>query len=122
MTKMKRDTKIPLEKPIEILKENTMSAEHIKPLGNRVLVRRSQVKTTRGGIILPDSAQEKPKQGDIVAVGPGKLDENGEYKRMTVQVGDTVLFTAYAGTEVKTDAPDIEYLIMSEEDILGVLC
>lgn len=99
-----------------------MSAEHIKPLGNRVLVRRSQVKTTRGGIILPDSAQEKPKQGDVIAVGPGKMDEDGALKQMSVQVGDTVLFTAYAGSEVKTDSADVEYLIMSEEDILGVLC
>jgi chaperonin GroES len=98
-----------------------MSTEHIKPLGNRVLVKRSQVRTTRGGIILPDSAQEKPKQGDVVAVGPGKTDEDGNAKKMTVQIGDTVLFTAYAGTEVKTTTQE-EYLIMSEEDILGVLC
>ncbi|MBM3208472.1 MAG: co-chaperone GroES [Chlamydiae bacterium] len=99
-----------------------MSAEHIKPLGNRVLVRRSQAKTTRGGIILPDSAQEKPKQGDVVAVGPGKMDENGSLKKMNVHVGDTVLFSSYAGTQVKTASQDEEYLIMSEEDILGVLC
>ena len=99
-----------------------MSVEHIKPLGNRVLVKRSQVRTTRGGIILPDSAQEKPKQGDVVAVGPGKIDQEGNAKKMTVQIGDTVLFTAYAGTEVKTGSQDEEYLIMSEEDILGVLC
>jgi chaperonin GroES len=99
-----------------------MSAEHIKPLGNRVLVRRLQAKTTRGGIILPDSAQEKPKQGDVVAVGPGKRGEDGQLKAMTVQVGDRILFTSYAGTEVKTDRAEEEYLIMSEEDILGVLC
>jgi len=99
-----------------------MSAEHIKPLGNRVLVRRSQAKTTRGGIILPDSAQEKPKQGDVVAVGPGKMDENGSLNKMNVHVGDTVLFSSYAGTQVKTASQDEEYLIMSEEDILGVLC
>lgn len=99
-----------------------MSTEHIKPLGNRVLVRRLQAKTTRGGIILPDSAQEKPKQGDVVAVGPGKRTEEGVLKPMTVQVGDRVLFTSYAGTEVKTADAEQEYLIMSEEDILGVLC
>ncbi len=98
-----------------------MSFEHIKPLGNRVLVRRSQAKTTRGGIILPDSAQEKPKQGEVVAVGPGKRDDEGNLKSMTVCVGDTVMFTAYAGTAVKTDQQEEEYLIMSEEDILGVL-
>ena len=99
-----------------------MSIKNIKPMGNRVLVKRSQAKATKGGILLPDSAQEKPKQGDVVAVGPGKIDEEGNAKKMTVQVGDTVLFTAYAGTEVKTTAQDEEYLIMSEEDILGVLC
>jgi chaperonin GroES len=99
-----------------------MSAEHIKPLGNRVLVRRSEAKTSRGGIILPDSAQEKPKQGDVVAVGPGKMDEDGSFKKLSVHVGDTVLFSSYAGTQVQTSNQDDEYLIMSEEDILGVLC
>ncbi|NDD59021.1 MAG: co-chaperone GroES [Chlamydiae bacterium] len=99
-----------------------MSAEHIQPLGNRVLVKRFQAKTTRGGIILPDSAQEKPKQGEVVATGPGKMDDDGRYKKMSVQIGDHVLFTSYAGTAVKTSSTDEEYLIMSEEDILGVLC
>ncbi|MCX6988609.1 MAG: co-chaperone GroES [Chlamydiae bacterium] len=99
-----------------------MSAQRIKPLGNRVLVRRSQVKVTKGGIILPDSAQEKPKQGQVVAVGPGKMEEDGRIKKMHVQVGDTVLFGSYAGTEVKNTSQEEEYLIMSEEDILGVLC
>ena len=99
-----------------------MSFEHIKPLGNRVLVRRLQAKTSRGGIILPDSAQEKPKQGDVVAVGPGKRSKEGLLENMTVRIGDRVLFTSYAGTEVKTDDVEQEYLIMSEEDILGVLC
>jgi len=98
-----------------------MSVKNIKPLGNRVLVKRSQAKTTKGGIILPDTAQEKPKQGEIVAVGPGKLDEEGNLKKMNVAVGDSILFSAYAGTEVKTEEQDVEYLIMSEEDILGVL-
>ena len=99
-----------------------MEKPKVKPLGNRILVQRSEAKTTKGGIILPDSAQEKPKQGDVVAIGPGKVDDEGNAKKMTVQVGDTVLFTAYAGTEVKTTSQDEEYLIMSEEDILGVLC
>jgi chaperonin GroES len=98
-----------------------MSLKNIKPLGNRVLIKRSEAKTTKGGIILPDAAKEKPKQGEIVAVGPGKMDEEGNIQAMNVRVGDQVLFTAYAGTEVKTEEPGEEYLIMSEDDILGVL-
>ncbi len=98
-----------------------MTLNHIKPLGNRVLVKRSQAKVSKGGIILPDSAQEKPKQGQVMAVGPGKMDEEGNVKHMNVKVGDQVLFSSYAGTEVKTGDVQAEYLIMSEEDILGVL-
>lgn len=98
-----------------------MSVKNIKPLGNRVLVKRFEAKTTKGGIILPDTAKEKPKQGEIVAVGPGKRDEEGTLLPMHVQVGDKVLFSSYAGTEVKTSEQDGEYLIMSEDDILGVL-
>jgi chaperonin GroES len=98
-----------------------MSVKDIKPLGNRVLVKRSQAKVTKGGIILPDAAQEKPKQGEVLIVGPGKREESGSVKPMHVRAGDTVLFSAYAGVEVKTDEPDVEYLIMSEDDILGVL-
>lgn len=99
-----------------------MTIKKIKPLGNRVLVKRSEVKTTRGGIILPDAAQEKPKQGEVVAAGPGKMDEEGNITPMNIHVGDQVLFSAYAGTEVKSENNnDAEYLIMSEDDILGVL-
>lgn len=98
-----------------------MSISQIKPLGNRILVKRSQVKTTKGGIILPDTAQEKPKQGEVVAVGPGKMDETGKVQKLHVKVGDQVLFGAYAGSEVKMDQPDSEYLIMSEDDVLGIL-
>jgi len=94
----------------------------IKPLGNRVLVKRSAMKTTKGGILLPEAAQEKPRQGEVVAAGPGKLDEKGAVQAMNVRVGDVVLFSAYAGTEVKSGAQDEEeYLILSEEDILGIL-
>ncbi|MBA3236949.1 MAG: co-chaperone GroES [Parachlamydiaceae bacterium] len=99
----------------------------VKPLGNRVLIERSKAQTTKGGILLPDSAQEKPKEGTIVAVGPGKLDENGKTIPLNVQLGDRVLFTSYAGTEVKNmqceskPACDGEYLILSEDDILGIL-
>lgn len=98
-----------------------MSFKHIKPLGNRVLIKRSEAKKAKGSIILPDSAQEKPKQGEVVAVGPGKVDDQGNLQPMHLQVGDKVLFTAYAGTEVKTEEKDAEYLVMTEEDILGVL-
>lgn len=95
----------------------------IKPLGNRVLVKRSKAQTTKGGILLPDSAQEKPKEGSVIAVGPGKCDENGKCEPLSVKIGDRVLFSSYAGTEVKNleaESSD-EFLILSEEDILGVL-
>lgn len=99
-----------------------MSAkQHIKPLGNRVLVKRSESKLSKGGILLPETAQEKPRQGEIVAVGPGKLDEKGHLKPLELRVGDTVLFSSYAGTEVKTGDDQGDFLIMSEDDILGVL-
>lgn len=98
-----------------------MAFKQIKPLGNRVLVKRSEARTTKGGIILPDSAQEKPKQGEVVAVGPGKRDEMGAVQAMNVRVGDKILFSAYAGSEVKSEETGSDYLIMSEDEILGVL-
>ena len=98
-----------------------MSYQNVKPLGNRVLVKRSKAQASKGGILLPESAQEKPKQGEVVAVGPGKIEEDGSLKSMNVAVGDLVLFGAYAGTEVKTEERDVEYLIMSEDEILGIL-
>lgn len=93
----------------------------VKPLGNRVLVRRAKTVASKGGILLPDSAQEKPQQGEVIAVGPGKSNEQGELEAMTVQLGDTVLFAGYAGTEVKTEEADEECLLLSEEDIFGIL-
>lgn len=93
----------------------------IKPLSNRVLVKRSKATTSKGGIILPDTAQEKPKEGEVVAVGPGARDEDGNIHPLAVKVGDKVLFSTYAGTEVKDTQSDEEFLILSEEDILGVL-
>lgn len=100
----------------------------VKPLGNRVLIKRSKAQTTKGGILLPDSAQEKPKEGTVTAVGPGKLDENGKNIPLNIKIGDRVLFTSYAGTEVKnvqcegkSDCEEGEYLILSEDDILGIL-
>jgi chaperonin GroES len=94
---------------------------HIKPLGKRVLVQRSKAPTSKGGILLPDTAQEKPKEGKVIAVGAGKMNENGQLEQLQVKEGDRVLFSSYAGTEVKNNERDEEYLILSEEDILGVL-
>lgn len=98
-----------------------MAIKKIKPLGNRVLVKRSEAKTTKGGILLPESAQEKPKQGEVVAVGPGKMDEEGKVKAMNVRVGDKVLFSSYGGSEVKMEDAEASYIILTEDDILGVL-
>ena len=92
-----------------------MENKKLKPLGNRILVMRSEAKTSKGGIILPDSAQEKPRQGKVVAVAPGKVDDQGRTQPMDVKVNDTVLFSSYSGTEYKED-----YLILSEEDVLAV--
>ncbi len=95
----------------------------IKPLGNRVLIKRSKAQTSKGGILLPDTAQEKPKEGVIMAVGPGKLDDQGNFEAMNVKEGDCVLFSSYSGTEVKNaDASEQEeYLILSQDDILGII-
>ncbi len=89
----------------------------VKPLGNRVLVKRHEAKESSGGIILPDAAQEKPKEGEIIATGPGKMDDNGKVVPLDVKVGDRVLFGAYAGTEVEED----KLLIMTEDEILAVV-
>ena len=91
----------------------------IKPLGNRVVVQRSKAQTSKGGILLPDSAQERPREGQVMAAGPGKTNENGQLEPISVKVGDRVLFGSYAGTEVKQE--EEEYLILSEEDILGII-
>jgi chaperonin GroES len=95
--------------------------EKIKPLSNRVLVKRSKAQVSKGGIILPETAQEKPKEGAVVAVGPGARDEEGKVHPLNVKIGDRVLFSSYAGTEVKNADSEEEYLILTEEDILGVL-
>lgn len=95
----------------------------VRPLGNRVLIQRSKAQASKGGILLPDSAQEKPKEGVVVAVGPGKCDDQGKCEPLNVKIGDRILFSSYAGTEVKNlenDAAE-EFLILSEDDILGVL-
>lgn len=93
----------------------------IKPLGKRILIQRTKANTSKGGILLPDTAQEKPKEGTVVAVGPGETTEDGTLKPMTVKVGDKILFGAYAGTEVKNREGNEEFLILSEDDVLGIL-
>ncbi len=92
----------------------------IRPLHDRVIVRRmEEERTTAGGIVIPDSATEKPIQGEIVAVGNGKILENGEVRALDVKAGDKVLFGKYAGNEVKIDGEEL--LVLREEDIMGVL-
>jgi len=92
----------------------------IQPLGDRVLVEpEKETETKKGGIIIPDSAKEKPMQGKVIAVGPGKLDDNGKIIPMNVKKNDTVLLPKYGGTEVKID--DKEYHIVREDDILGII-
>jgi chaperonin GroES len=92
----------------------------LTPLGDRVLVKRCEAEEkTAGGIVLPDTAKEKPKEGEVIAMGSGKLTDDGERAALTVKKGDRVLFTSYAGNEVKIDGED--YLLMREEDILAVV-
>ena len=91
-----------------------------RPLHDRVVVRRLESEErTKGGIIIPDTAKEKPQEGEVVAVGPGKVTEDGKRQPMEVKVGDKILFGKYSGSEVKLG--DEEYLIMREEDVLGIL-
>jgi chaperonin GroES len=91
-----------------------------RPLGDRVLVRRvEEEEKTKGGIIIPDSAKEKPQEGEVLSVGPGGRDEQGKIHPLDVKVGDRILFGKWSGTEVKLDGEDL--LIMKESDILGVL-
>ena len=93
----------------------------IKPLHDRVLVKRidSNQTKTKGGILIPDTAKEKPQEGEVIAVGNGKILENGTKLALDVKVGDRILFGKYSGSEIKID--DHEFLIMREEDILGIL-
>ncbi|MBK1631219.1 co-chaperone GroES [Thiohalocapsa halophila] len=93
---------------------------NIRPLHDRVVVRRmEEERTSAGGIVIPDSATEKPIQGEIIAVGNGKLMDSGDTRSLDVKVGDRVLFGKYSGTEVKLDGD--EFLVMREDDIMGVI-
>ncbi len=93
---------------------------NVKPLGEKIMIKRVEAESkTAGGIVLPDSAKEKPKEGKVIALGDGKLLKNGDRAKFQVKKGDRVLFTSYGGTEVKIDGE--EFLLMSEEDILAVI-
>ena len=93
---------------------------HFRPLHDRVVVRRIEAEEkTSGGIIIPDTAKEKPQEGEVVAVGPGARDDHGALVALSVEVGDRILFGKWSGTEVRIDGEDL--LIMKESDILGIL-
>jgi chaperonin GroES len=101
----------------ELHKERSM---HFRPLHDRVVVRRiEQEEKSKGGIIIPDTAKEKPQEGEVVAVGPGARDEQGRVHALDVKAGDRILFGKWSGTEVKIDG--VEYLVMKESDIMGVV-
>ena len=92
----------------------------IRPLHDRVVVRRmEEERTTAGGIVIPDSAAEKPMRGEVIAIGTGKVIDNGDVRALEVKVGDVVLFGKYSGTEVKIDGKEL--VVMREDDIMGVI-
>jgi len=97
-----------------------MANPKIKPVGDKILVKRLEAEEkTKGGIVLPETAKEKPKEGKVIALGEGRLLEDGKRSPFTVKEGDRVIFASYAGTEVKIDGD--EYLILSEEEILAIV-
>jgi chaperonin GroES len=99
---------------------DTKSATKLKPLGDRLVIKpASREETTKSGIVLPDTAKEKPQRGTVVAAGDGRKDDDGDRISLDVKVGDNVLFAKYAGTEFKLD--DEELLILSEKDVLAVI-
>jgi chaperonin GroES len=91
----------------------------VRPLHDRILVERIEEEVRKGGIIIPDSAKEKPQQGKVIAAGPGRVDENGKRIAMDVKKGDSILFGKYSGNEIRVG--DEEYLIMREEDVLAII-
>jgi chaperonin GroES len=92
----------------------------VKPLLNRVLIKRVEAdEKPKGGIIIPDTAKEKPMEGKVIAVGAGRLDDDGKRIPMEVKAGDRILFAKYAGTEIKID--DVEHIILKEDEILGII-
>jgi len=113
----------PRSKAVIVVQQVTTRGEKamkVRPLADRILVKREEAdETVRGGIIIPDTAKEKPQQGKVIAVGPGRLDENGKRVPLEVKKGDRILMGKYAGTEVKIDGE--EHIIMREEDVLAVI-
>ncbi len=98
----------------------SLTVSTVKPLGDRIFVKVSESEErTAGGILLPDTAKEKPQVGEIVAVGPGKRNEDGSYQALEVKIGDKVLYSKYAGTDIKLGGE--EYVLLSEKDILATL-
>lgn len=98
----------------------TVATTNIKPLADRVLVRPvEQEERTKGGIVLPDTAKEKPQMGKVLAVGPGRVLDNGERQALAINAGDQVLFAKYAGTEIKVDGEEL--LLVAERDILAIV-
>ena len=96
------------------------NAPKIRPLGQNVLLRRLEAEEkTKGGIYLPDTAKEKPREGEVLAIGEGELDKNGKRRKFSVKEGDRVIFSSYAGTEIKVGGEEL--MILSENDILGVV-
>ena len=91
----------------------------LKPIADNILVERLEAGEEKGGIIIPDSAKEKPKQGKVVAVGKGKTDKDGKLVRINVKKGDKIVFASYAGTDVEIEGK--EYVIMREDDVLGII-
>ena len=98
----------------------TATATKLRPLGDRVVVKpTAREEMTKSGIVLPDTAKEKPQEGEIIAAGPGRLNDEGEREPMDVKVGDKVLYAKYAGTEFKVDSDEL--LILSQKDILAIV-
>ena len=107
-------------RPAPTLAPEKTRTMNFRPLHDRVLVRRvTAEEKTAGGIIIPDTAKEKPQEGEVISVGPGTLNDKGELRALDVKAGDRILFGKWSGTEVKLD--NVEYLIMKESDIMGVI-
>jgi chaperonin GroES len=101
-------------------KESAIMATKFTPLHDRILVRRvEEAGTTRGGLIIPDSAKDKPQEGKVISVGEGKINDEGKLFPLAVKEGDSILFGKYSGTEIKLDGED--FLIMKEEEVLGIV-
>src|SRR5579862_122331 len=106
--------------PILTFRKESQTMAKFTPLHDRILVRRiEEAETTRGGIILPDTAKEKPQEGEVISVGKGKITEEGKVRPLDVKDGDRILFGKYSGTEIKLDGED--FIIMREEEVLGII-